>query len=268
MNTLMKCNNLCYIINDKTIIDNVSLDIKEGSFTSIIGPNSSGKSTLLKILAGIIPTNESIIIGYGYVNFKKINKDYLDIGYFNNNVNMFINNDVFHEFVFILENLNVKKDDVQKRIFEISDMFSIKDLLDKKCSDLTNEEKRLVGIAIAFLHKPKILILDDPFKGLHISLRKKILSILKKLQTIYNITIIIASSNLEDILLCDYTYVLNNGSVVIEGENLSVLQEDMYLKRLGLELPFTINLSMMLKFYELLDKTYIDYDEVIDKLWN
>ena len=58
------------------------------------------------------------------------------------------------------------------------------------------------------------------------------------------------------------------GEIVIEGKTLSVLQEDILLKKLGIELPFSINLSLMLKFYEIYDDIETDYNEVINKLWN
>lgn len=261
-------NNLTYKVNDKDILKDINLDVKEGSFISVIGTNRSGKTTLLKIIAGIIKTDQKVTINHGYLNLKNSYEDILKLGISFNNFNEYLFDDVYHESTFSLENLNISKNLQQRKILELTSFLEIEELLDKKCRDLTNEEKQLVNILLALIHEPEILILDNPFSMMKTSLKKKIIDKLKKLQKDKKITIILSSSNLEDIILTDYTYVLDNGQIVIEGETLEVLKNDSLLKNIGLELPFSINLSLMLKFYEVYDNLEIDYNEVINKLWN
>jgi len=266
--SLISVKNLTYIKNKKDILKNINIDIEEGSFVSVIGANSSGKTVLLKILSGIIPTTNKVAINHGYINLKREYKDITKLGLVFNDLNNFLFSDVYEELIFPLENLNIPSDEQQKIVLKLSDYLGITDLLDKKTDDLKQEEKQLVLIALALIHKPQILILDNPFSMMKTSTKKRILSKLKELRQKENMTIILSTNNLEDIVATDYTYVLDNGEIVIEGKTLSVLQEDILLKKLGIELPFSINLSLMLKFYEIYDNIETDYNEVINKLWN
>lgn len=266
--SLISVKNLDYKKNKKEILKDINLNIDEGSFVSIIGSNSSGKTTLLKIISGLIPTNNKVSINHGYISLKREHKDIVKLGLVFNDLNKFLFNDVYEELTFPLENLNIESEEQQKIILNLADFLEINDLLDKKTDDLKQEEKQLVLIALALIHKPQILILDNPFSMMKTSTKQRIISKLKQLQKVENTTIILSTNNLEDIVDTDYTYVLDNGEIVIEGKTLSVLQEDILLKKLGIELPFSINLSLMLKFYEIYDNLETDYNEVIKKLWN
>ena len=77
-----------------------------------------------------------------------------------------------------------------------------------------------------------------------------------------------ASTNLEDIIFTKKTYVLEQGEIVMSGDTLDILKEDVLLKKLGLSLPFMVNLSLMLEFYEILDDVYLDMEELVNRLWN
>jgi len=63
-------------------------------------------------------------------------------------------------------------------------------------------------------------------------------------------------------------HVLEQGEIVMSGDTLAILKEDVLLKKLGLSLPFLVNLSLMLKFYEILDDVYLDMEELVNRLWN
>jgi len=268
MNDIIRINNLKFSYGKKCVLKDISLNIKEGSFVSIIGANSSGKTTLLKLISGILPNHDTITIGYSYLNPKRDKTDYLKIGFYFNNINMFLFDNVFDEFSFVLENMNIDKSKIGKEIRNLFDFFCISNLLDMKTEDLTQEDKQIVFLLLTLIHKPKIVILDNPFSRMKNSVKKKMMIKLKEYQSINKLTIIMASNNLEDLVLSDYTYVLNDNTIVLEGDTLSVFKEDNYLKRLGIDLPFSAKLSLMLEFYEIYNGVSIDYNEVINRLWN
>ena len=260
--------NLDYSINNTIIFNNFNLKIKEGSFISIAGNNTSGKTTLIKLLAGLLPNNDSIVYGYSYLDSKRVYDHSKDIGVvIGTNLNSFLFDDVYKEMAFPLENLNYPTDKIESRILEIASFLDINKLLDKKTYDLTNSEKQLLLIAIALLSNPKLLLLATPFsmmaKKTKIKARKKINEYHKKNKT----TIILTTIDLEDTLKADYLYILNKGKIAIEGKPLTVLKEDILLNRLGLSLPFMVDLSLKLEFYSLLDDIELDMDRMVDKLW-
>ena len=101
-----------------------------------------------------------------------------------------------------------------------------------------------------------------------------VLYIVQKIQKILSerierdkLTVILTTTNLNEIISSDYTYVLNNGEIIMEGKPSSVLREEKILNRIGLELPFMIDLSLKLEFYELLDDEITDMDRMVDTLW-
>ena len=265
---IVEVKNLTYKHNNSIIFNNLNLKVEENSLTVIAGNNTSGKTTLIKILSGEIPTNNNVIIGYTYLNSNHIYDYSTNIGVmYGDRLNTFLFEDVYKEMAFPLENLNVDPKDIEKRILEVARFFDITSLLDKKTSDLTNSEKQIVLIAVALLHRPKILLLDNPFTMMDIKTRNKIKNKLNEYREKNKLTIILTTINLEDSLEADYLYIINKGNVVIEGNPIEVLKEDTLIKRLGLNIPFMMDLSLKFQFYEILDDIELDMNRMVDTLW-
>lgn len=263
MANILEIKNLNYAYGKTTIFNHFDLQIKEGSYIGIAGGNGSGKTTLIKLIAGLLPSKNTITIGYSYIDSNR-----KDIGVvFGNQLNVFLFDDVYKEMAFSLENLNIEPKEIENRILEMSKLFGISKLLDKKTKDLTNSEQQQVLLAISLLHKPKILLLDNVFSMMDTKTKWKTKSALKKYQEKNKLTIILATPKLEDIVDTDYLYILKDGNIVIEGGPLVVFQEDRLLNRLGLSLPFMADLSLKLKFYELLNNMEMDMDRMVNDLW-
>jgi len=244
------------------------MKIKEESFTCIAGNNTSGKTTLIKLISGELSSTESITIGYSYLNSNRLYDHSTEMGVmFGDRLNSFLFDDVYKEMAFSLENLNINPKEIESRILEVAKFFDINRLLDKKTIDLTNSERQTILIAIALLHKPKILLLDNPFSMMDISTKNKIKNKLKEYKEKNKLTIILATVNLDDTVDADYLYIINKGNVVVEGAPLSVFKEDTLLNRLGLSLPFMVDLSLKFQFYEILDGIELDMNRMVDTLW-
>lgn len=268
MANILEIKNLNYKYNKTTIFKNFNLSVKENSYVSIAGNNTSGKTTLIKLISGILPSDNSITIGYSYINNNRIHDNSKDLGVvLGNELNSFLFEDVYKEMAFPLENLNIEVKEIEKRILEISSLFKMNKLLDKKTSDLTNSEKQTLLIAIALLHNPKILLLDNAFSMMDRNTKNIVMNSLKTYQQENKTTIIQATTNLEETLNSDYLYIMNDGDIILEGEPLTVLKEDTLINRLGLSLPFMVDLSLKLEFYELLNEIEIDVDRMVNTLW-
>lgn len=268
MTNILSIKNLTYKYNKTTIFNNFNLTVEEGKFITIAGNNISGKTTLIKLIAGILPSKNTINIGYSYVDNNSIQYHTKDIGVvFGSCLNNFLFDDVYKELAFPLENLNINTNDIEKRIIELAHIFGISKLLDKKTSDLTNSEKQELLIVINLLHKPRLLLLDNPYTMMNKEAKCRIKKALKGYQNDNKLTIILTTTNLEDTLDSDYLYIINEGTIVIEGNPLTVLKEDSLLNRLGLELPFMVDLSLKLEFYEVIDKIEVDMKRLVDNLW-
>lgn len=268
MKNIIEIKNLTYKYKDKTILNNFNMSIEENSFISIAGNNDSGKTTLIKLINGLLPNNNSIVIGMSYLNSNRIHDHSKIIGsVYGNNLNTFLFNDVYKEMAFPLENLSVNPTDIETKIIDTAKYFGIADLLDKKIEDLTSSEKQELMIAISLLHEPKILLLDNPFSMMDRNTKKKIKDKLLDYKKKHNLTIILSTTNLEDTIDSDYLYILDKGKIVVEGKPLTVFKEDGLINRLGLTIPFMVDLSLKLEFYELLDDYELDMEALVNKLW-
>ena len=267
MNTI-QIKNLNYSIDGITIFKDFNMKIEENSFVSIAGNNTSGKTTLIKLIAGLLPNNDTITIGYSYLNPNRLYDHSKDLGVvLGSNLESFLFSDVYKEMAFSLENLCIDPKEIETRIIKIAKFFEINKLLDKKTYDLTNSEKQVLLIAISLLHEPKTLLLDCPFTMMDKTTKEKVKAKLKEYKEEHDITIVMTTTNLEDTLESDYLYIINKGNVVIEGKPLIVLKEDSLLKKLGLEIPRMVDLSLKLKFYEVLDDIELDLDRMVNTLW-
>lgn len=110
----------------------------------------------------------------------------------------------------------------------------------------------------------KRVVFNETFYYLKDSEKKDILDLLNK----QNIKYIIITSNVEDVLLADYLIVFDKENIVVEGITKEVLKEEKILKRLGFGLPFAVDLSIQLEFYDILDKVCYDVDSLVGELWN
>lgn len=246
---------------------NFNLEIKEGSFTTIIGKNGSGKSTLAKILIGLYKADGYISIdGYLLNDFylKKIRRVFSVC--FNDADSHFIGETVRDDLAFTLENLEYSNKEMIKSIEVIAKKFKLESILYKSPEELTNSEKEKVMIASCLIYKPKILLLDESIYKLNATDKKLVFRILKEYQREYGLTIILITHDLEDTLYSDDIIVLDKGKIVIHGSK-EFIYEDDKLEKMGFNLPFIVKLSHNLMLYDLLDRVYFDSGEVMKKLW-
>lgn len=267
MPSILKINNLNYELNDEIFFKNFNLDIEEGEYISIIAPNKSGKTMLTKILCAIIPTVDVCALDGISLNKENVLEYITKIGVVTNDItNPFLFNKVKDELAYPLVNLGFPEHKINKKILKTSEYFDIQDLLNKKISSLTLSEKSKLLIVVALIHEPKVLILDDIFYNMNIKDQKFILDKLKELNK-EGLTIINITSKLDTIYDSSKIYVLNNFQIEKEGSVLEILENDTYLNKIGLSLPFIIDLSIKLKFYGLIDKIYFDLVNLEDDLW-
>ena len=124
-------------------------------------------------------------------------------------------------------------------------------------------ESYLLKVVCALIEKPVFLILDNILEEFDKSTRNKIFKYCKK----NKITIVNITSNLETSLDTEYLYCLYKGKVILEGNIPEVFKEEKIFKRLGYNLPFIVDMSIQLGYYELTDKIYLDKDGLVRDVW-
>ena len=256
MKNIIEIEGLNYKYKNINVFDELTLNIIENSFTTIIGSNNSGKTTLVKLLLGLAKGNSIIMC-----NGLPITKDNLRVlrketGYIINE-NAFINETVMDEIAFTLENLNLEKEEIKDKVKKIANKLKITSILEKDPYTLSAEETWLLKLAIALVIEPKILIIDDGFTPLHPKKKKLVLDLLYKLNK-KGLTIIITTTNPEETLYATDVIVLKNGKAKSK-EKEELLEQN--------ESPFIVSLSEKLKFYDLITQNYLDEEKLVNELW-
>lgn len=265
--SMIKIRNMSFSYKDKVIFNDFNLDIKEGSFVSLIGRNASGKSTLSKILVGLLKYIGYININGFLLNNENIKEIRRYISLCNDDLDSyFIGETIKDDLAFSLENLEYSKKEMDDTIKNISSIFKIDDILEKVPSDLSNSDKVKCIIASSLIHNPKILILDEILEYLNPVDKKLVFKILKDYQKKKGLTIISITHNLEDTLLSDRIIVLDNGKI-IKDDTKENIYSDESLEKLGFSLPFVVKLSHNLILYDILDKVYFDMGKMVDEIW-
>ncbi|HIS17871.1 MAG TPA: ATP-binding cassette domain-containing protein [Candidatus Coprovivens excrementavium] len=244
------------------IFDNLNFTLRKDKTLSIVGTGACGKTTLLKILNGELDYEGSITINGLEVkeeNFLELRKCIAVI--FRDT--SFITDVVKNELRFSLENINEDPAIIKEKINEINEYFGINKLLNKNIDSLSINDKTLVKILSYALIEPSYIALDDLLDDLN--LRTKIL-LLNYLNS-KNILLINVTTNMEDVLYTDYVLCIYKGISAIDGKTLDVLENEKLLKRLGLSLPFMVDLSIQLKLYGLINKIYLNKEAMVKNLW-
>lgn len=257
----------CYYHNKK-VLDDLNLQIKKGSFVSIVGPSGSGKSMLAKVLVGLTSYEGSVSIN----NMKVVKENLSDIRkqvsiVFENPDNSFVVDSVEEELAFTLENMNYAPSTIKKKISEIAKYLDISHLLKKTINHLSGGEKQLVSLATVLITSPKILILDEAFVMLDGITHKNMLNLIKKIQQEKKITVINITHDMNDTINSDRIIVMNEGRIYLDNERDKIYEEEKKLRAVGISLPFMVDLSNKLRYYGLVDKTILRKTQMVERLW-
>lgn len=268
MANIIEIKNLNFHYGKEPLYNDFNLTIEKGSWVSILGANGAGKSTLVKLLIGMLKSNNSIIIDQITLNragLKEIRK--MTGVVFDNPEIQFVAETVQDEIAFTLENLQYPKEKIHEMVMEVAERLKIKDLLSVEPHRLSGGQMQKVALASALVLKPKILILDEAISMIDPYDKDEILKMLKQYHKDTETTIINFTSDIEETIYSERIVGLYKGQIGIDGSTKAVLGEERAMKRLGLDLPFLVDLAIRLKLYGLLDDIELDMDKMVNKLW-
>ena len=157
---------------------------------------------------------------------------------------------------------------IKKTVKDMAKDLDITRLLDSKIKDLNDFEKLKVALASLLVSGPKLLILDDPCLYLSFYEKEEFMGILEQVRS-SGTTIVMSCSSLEEVAytINSTLYVLDKGNIVSSGDSLKVLSDDSLLNKVGLELPFMVDLSVKLEYYNLAEKINMSPLGLVDSLW-
>ncbi len=253
---------------DTLTIDDISFSIEKGSYTTILGHNGSGKSTIAKLLMGLLEKKSGeIVIGGIPLTEETLNQVRSQIGIvFQNPDNQFIGATVRDDIAFGLENNCVDPALMDDIINEYAKKVNMYDFLDHEPTKLSGGQKQRVAIAGILAMSPSIIILDEATSMLDPKGRNEINALVHQLNKDKNMTIVSITHDIEEAALSDYVILLSDGHIVDEGRPEEVLMKKEEIESLALDIPFAYKISHGLQKMGISITEQIDREKLVNEL--
>jgi lipopolysaccharide export system ATP-binding protein len=226
----------------RTVVDDVSINVKQGEVVGLLGPNGAGKTTTFYMMVGLVRPNSGKI----YLNDKNLTRQpmykraRMGIGYLAQEASIFRNLTVRENLESVLQFLSVPKKEIDLKVDKLIEEFGLHKVVDSKGYSLSGGERRRCEIARALVTDPKFILLDEPFAGVDPIAVEDIQEIVSGLRH-QNIGILITDHNVHETLaITDRAYLMFEGRILMEG-SADVLAEDEKAKQLYLGKQFKLD---------------------------
>ena len=210
------------------VVKDVSFVVKKGSYTTLIGHNGSGKSTIAKLIIGLLEKEKgSILIDGEELRLETIEGIRRKIGIvFQNPDNQFIGATVRDDIAFGLENHQVAPSEMDEIIENYAKEVGMSEYLDHEPTRLSGGQKQRVGIARALANNPKVLLCDEATSALDPQTTKSILDLLKDINQSLQLTIVLITHEMQVIKeICDKVAVIENGKIIEQGPVIDIFSK-------------------------------------------
>lgn len=261
-------NNLIYSYDgEKNAVDGVSFNLRSGEYVALIGHNGSGKSTVARLLVGLLEKKAGTI----QVDGKDVSEDPSvlreQIGIvFQNPDNQFIGSTVADDIAFGLENKCIPQSEMQPMIDHYSTAVGMHDFLDHEPTKLSGGQKQRVAIAGVLAMKPEMLIMDESTSMLDPKGRADINELVRNIHDDHQTTILSITHDIEEAVHADRILVMYQGKIVMQGKPEEVLVQTDKLRSLALEAPFSVRLAQALNHHGRSVRESLSVEEVVDQL--
>ncbi len=275
MGAIIKVENLIFSysqgegLEEERALNQITLEIEEGSFTAIIGKNGSGKSTLAKCMnALLLPVEGTVVVG----GYDTKDEDHIwDVRQtagmvFQNPDNQIVSAIVEDDVAFGPENLGIEADEIRKRVDAALQAVDMEEFRKKAPHLLSGGQKQRIAIAGAIAMKPKCIIFDEPTAMLDPKGRKEVMKLIEDLNR-ENITCILITHFMEEAAHADRVIIMEDGEVRLDGKPEDVFAKREELRTMNLDVPMAVELSHRLRARGMdIPPEVINEKELIDAL--
>ena len=271
MEEIIKVENLCFEYEPGLqTISNISFQIHKGEYAAILGHNGSGKSTIAKLLIGLLEKKSGEIYIDDYqLNLENLYKIREKVGIiFQNPDNQFVGATVEDDVAFGLENKGLPYKEMVSRVQEALSFVGMMDFKDREPARLSGGQKQRVAIAGIIAMRPSILILDEATSMLDPEGRQELIQYIEDIRQQYGMTVLSITHDLDEVAMSNRVLVLKQGKVESISSPRELFSRGSELVDLGLDIPFSALLTQKLKNQGLIDcEGYLTEKELVEQLW-
>ena len=229
---ILKADNLIKTYSGKSVVNNVSLNLKQGEIVGLLGPNGAGKTTSFYMIVGLIKPNSGSIFldDKDITSFPMYKRAKNGLGYLAQESSVFRKMSVEDNIHSVLEMTNLTKKEQQNKVESLLDEFGLKPIRKRRGDLLSGGERRRTEIARALATSPSFILLDEPFAGVDPLAVEDIQKIVRDL-TKRNIGILITDHNVQETLaITDRTYLMFEGSILKDGKPEELANDELVRK--------------------------------------
>lgn len=259
-----------YEDTEKYAVKDVSISAQKGEWVALVGHNGSGKSTIAKLLNGLLfPEDGLIKIGHFVLSEKNIWDIRRQVGMvFQNPDNQFVGATVQDDVAFGLENHGVPHDTMVERVESALNEVGMQSYALHEPARLSGGQKQRVAIAGVLALQPDVIILDEATSMLDPRGRAEVMETIRIMREQEDITVISITHDLDEVLFADRVIVMNNGEVHSEGTPQEIFEQADAMREIGLGVPFIIELQekLVADGFET-GSTVLSEGALLDQLW-
>lgn len=222
MSNIIEISNLSKTFKEVKAVDDLSFRVEEGELFAFLGVNGAGKSTTINIICGQLYKDCGKVIIDGH----DLDEDGACV---KRELGVVFQNSVLDSALSVVDNLSsraalygITGENFKNRLAELSELLDFKDLLKRTVGKLSGGQRRRIDVARALLHRPKILILDEPTTGLDPQTRQTLWNVIDDLRKTDGMTVFLTTHYMEEAAEADYVVILDSGKIVAEGTPLEL----------------------------------------------
>ncbi|MFW6020033.1 MAG: LPS export ABC transporter ATP-binding protein [Bacteroidales bacterium] len=228
----LEAHNLIKRYKNRTVVDNISVEVQQGEIVGLLGPNGAGKTTTFYIIVGLITANQGQVLleESDITELPMYRRAQLGIAYLAQEASVFRKMSVEDNIMAVLEFTKLSKSDQKNRQEQLIEEFGLEHVRKSKGSNLSGGERRRTEIARCLAVDPKFILLDEPFAGVDPIAVEDIQTIVSRLAK-KDIGILITDHNVHETLsITDRAYLLNHGEILKSGTSEELVQDEQVRK--------------------------------------
>ena len=235
---MIEFQNVSFSYGDNPVVENLSFSIKKGETVGLIGANGAGKSTIMKLMLGLICGRGEIKVDGLPVCRENLPEIRKKIGFvLQDSDNQMFMPTVYEDMIFGPRNYGLSKEETDKRVDEILRQLGLESLKHRHNHKISGGEKRMAAIATILAMEPEMILMDEPSTALDPVNRRTVINTINRLPQ----TKLIASHDLDMILdTCQRVILLSRGAIVADGDAETILRDKALLEANRMELPFCL----------------------------
>ena len=235
---MIEFQNVSFAYGETPVVENLSFSIKKGETVGLIGANGAGKSTIMKLMLGLLSGSGQILVDGLTVNRANISEIRRKIGFvLQDSDNQMFMPTVYEDMIFGPRNYGLSKEEAERKVDAVLEQLGLQALKHRHNHKISGGEKRMAAIATILAMEPEMILMDEPSTALDPVNRRTVINTINRLSQ----TKLIASHDLDMILdTCQRVILLSHGRIVADGDAETILRDKELLEANRMELPFCL----------------------------